>query len=197
VASSRNLSLDGGNPAHLPVVIGACDRTSVPLQRRVSLVGGCFDHDHGQVVLPCSSSLRAFALVLLAGVHRASARRVGLRRGVDDGLRRICCDGRIPAGQRWRGFRRLHGSSAGWRRKRRGWRNHFAKTLIEALPAGDTIGLIPSALPGAGIDMFRKGVDSSQRDDFTIPPTIIGKAPTTGWSNELVWRKTTAASSRA
>jgi hypothetical protein len=48
--------------------------------------------------------------------------------------------------------------------------DHFAKTLIEALPEGDTIGLIPSAFPGAGIDMFRKGVDSTQRDDFFIPP---------------------------
>jgi hypothetical protein len=48
--------------------------------------------------------------------------------------------------------------------------DRFAKTLIEALPEGDTIGLIPVALPGAGIDMFRKGVTSPQRGDFFIPP---------------------------
>ncbi len=48
--------------------------------------------------------------------------------------------------------------------------DHFAKTLIEALPAGDTIGLIPCGIPGVDIDFFRKGVVSSRRDEFTIPP---------------------------
>lgn len=48
--------------------------------------------------------------------------------------------------------------------------DHFAKTLIEALPAGDTIGLVPCAIPGVDIDFFVKGVVSARRGEFTIPP---------------------------
>jgi hypothetical protein len=48
--------------------------------------------------------------------------------------------------------------------------DHFAKTLIEALPEGDTIGLVPCAIPGVDIDFFRKGVVSSRRTEFQIPP---------------------------
>jgi hypothetical protein len=46
----------------------------------------------------------------------------------------------------------------------------FAKTLLEALPPGDTIGLVPCAIPGVDIDFFRKGVVSARRSEFTIPP---------------------------
>jgi hypothetical protein len=46
----------------------------------------------------------------------------------------------------------------------------FAKTLVEALPQGDTIGLVPCAIPGVDIDFFRKGVISARRDEFSIPP---------------------------
>ncbi|HEU5072983.1 MAG TPA: sialate O-acetylesterase, partial [Polyangiaceae bacterium] len=48
--------------------------------------------------------------------------------------------------------------------------DYFAKTLIEALPAGDTIGLVPCAIPGVDIDFFVKGVVSARRGEFTIPP---------------------------
>lgn len=48
--------------------------------------------------------------------------------------------------------------------------DYFAKTLIEALPAGDTIGLVPCAIPGVDIDFFVKGVISARRGEFTIPP---------------------------
>lgn len=48
--------------------------------------------------------------------------------------------------------------------------DHFAKTLIEALPAGDTIGLVPCAIPGVDIDFFVKGAISQRRGEFTIPP---------------------------
>jgi hypothetical protein len=48
--------------------------------------------------------------------------------------------------------------------------DHFAKTLIEALPPGDTIGLVPCAIPGVDIDFFVKGVVSKRRSEFTIPP---------------------------
>jgi hypothetical protein len=46
----------------------------------------------------------------------------------------------------------------------------FAKTLVQALPSGDTIGLVPCAIPGVDIDFFRKGVVSARRSEFTIPP---------------------------
>jgi hypothetical protein len=48
--------------------------------------------------------------------------------------------------------------------------DHFAKTLIEAIPEGDTIGLVPCGIPGVDIDFFRKGVISSRRSEFEIPP---------------------------
>ena len=50
----------------------------------------------------------------------------------------------------------------------------FAKTLIDTsdkLGLGiDTIGLIPCAISGVDIDFFRKGVTSSRRSEFSIPP---------------------------
>ncbi len=48
--------------------------------------------------------------------------------------------------------------------------DHFAKTLLSALPEGDTIGLIPSGISGVDIDFFRKDVVSARRDEFSIPP---------------------------
>ncbi|MBN2196939.1 MAG: hypothetical protein JW751_29310 [Polyangiaceae bacterium] len=48
--------------------------------------------------------------------------------------------------------------------------DHFAKTLSEALPGGDTIGLVPCAIPGVDLDFFVKGVVSARRNEFTIPP---------------------------
>jgi hypothetical protein len=48
--------------------------------------------------------------------------------------------------------------------------DYFAKTLIDALPEGDTIGLVPCAIPGVDIDFFVKGVVSARRDEFAIPP---------------------------
>lgn len=45
--------------------------------------------------------------------------------------------------------------------------DYFAKTLIESLPEGYTIGLVPTAVNGAPIDVFRKGVP---RPGWTLPP---------------------------
>ena len=48
--------------------------------------------------------------------------------------------------------------------------DYFAKTLVEGLPAGDTVGLVPCAIPAVDIDFFRRGVISSRRDEFVSPP---------------------------
>jgi len=45
--------------------------------------------------------------------------------------------------------------------------DYFAKTLIESLPADYTIGLVPCAVNGAPIDLFRKGV---ARTGYDLPP---------------------------
>lgn len=37
--------------------------------------------------------------------------------------------------------------------------DYFAKTLIEKLPEGDTIGLVPCALSGQAVEVFSKGTD--------------------------------------
>jgi hypothetical protein len=47
--------------------------------------------------------------------------------------------------------------------------DYFAKTLAEALPDA-TIGLVPDAIAGVDIDIFRKGVVSQRRDEFFLPP---------------------------
>jgi hypothetical protein len=45
----------------------------------------------------------------------------------------------------------------------------FARTLAAAYP-GKTIGLVPCAISGVDIDYFRKGVVSTRRSQFRIPP---------------------------
>ena len=45
--------------------------------------------------------------------------------------------------------------------------DNFAKTLIQSLPASASIGLVPCAVNGAPIDVFRKGVP---RPGWTLPP---------------------------
>ncbi|HLV66741.1 MAG TPA: sialate O-acetylesterase [Polyangiaceae bacterium] len=45
--------------------------------------------------------------------------------------------------------------------------DYFAKTLIESLPEGYTIGLVPCAVNGAPIDLFRKGM---KRTGWQLPP---------------------------
>ncbi|WP_438028219.1 sialate O-acetylesterase [Sorangium sp. So ce233] len=47
--------------------------------------------------------------------------------------------------------------------------DYFAKTLAEAYPTA-TIWLVPNAIAGVDIDFFRKGVRSSRRGEFRIPP---------------------------
>jgi hypothetical protein len=47
--------------------------------------------------------------------------------------------------------------------------DYFGKTLASAYPEA-TIGLVPCAIAGVDIDFFRKGVVSSRRDEFRIPP---------------------------
>lgn len=45
--------------------------------------------------------------------------------------------------------------------------DYFAKTLIQSLPEGYSIGLVPLAVNGAPMDVFRKGVP---RPGWTLPP---------------------------
>lgn len=59
----------------------------------------------------------------------------------------------------------LHSSWAGL-----GPGDYFAKTLIDALPENYSIGLVPCGISGVDIDFFRKGVVSSRRNEFSIPP---------------------------
>lgn len=47
--------------------------------------------------------------------------------------------------------------------------DYFAKTLAEAYPTAN-IWLVPNAINGVDIDFFRKGVRSSRRGEFRIPP---------------------------
>ncbi|MEY4547015.1 MAG: hypothetical protein RL685_3210 [Pseudomonadota bacterium] len=47
--------------------------------------------------------------------------------------------------------------------------DYFAKTLADALP-NVTIGLVPDAIAGVDIDIFRKGVVSQRRGEFFLPP---------------------------
>ena len=67
----------------------------------------------------------------------------------------------------------LHGCNEGL-----GPGDYFAKTLIDTsdkLELGiDTIGLIPCAISGVDISYFSKGVTSSRRKDFKIPPVDSG-----------------------
>lgn len=56
----------------------------------------------------------------------------------------------------------LHGCDAGV-----GPGDHFARTLIQSLPDGYTIGLVPFGVNGAPIDVFRKGVP---RPGWELPP---------------------------
>ncbi len=47
--------------------------------------------------------------------------------------------------------------------------DYFGKAMAEAWPNAE-IGLVPCAISGVDIDFFRKGVVSSRRDEFEIPP---------------------------
>jgi hypothetical protein len=47
--------------------------------------------------------------------------------------------------------------------------DYFGKTLADALPNA-TIGLVPDAIAGVDIDIFRKGVVSARRGEFFLPP---------------------------
>ncbi|WP_437512075.1 sialate O-acetylesterase [Sorangium sp. So ce1099] len=58
----------------------------------------------------------------------------------------------------------LHGCGAGV-----GPGDYFARTLAEAYPTAN-IWLVPNAISGVDIDFFRKGVRSSRRGEFRIPP---------------------------
>lgn len=48
--------------------------------------------------------------------------------------------------------------------------DYFAKTLIKKMPANVTIGLVPLGINGVDIDFFLKGVVSTRRAEFKIPP---------------------------
>jgi hypothetical protein len=58
----------------------------------------------------------------------------------------------------------LHGCAGGL-----GPGDYFGKAVARAHPEA-RIGLIPCAIPGVDIDFFRKGVVSSRRGEFAIPP---------------------------
>jgi hypothetical protein len=53
--------------------------------------------------------------------------------------------------------------------------DYFAKTLADALP-NNTIGLVPDAIAGVDIDIFRKGVVSARRSEFVLPPDNQGSS---------------------
>jgi hypothetical protein len=48
--------------------------------------------------------------------------------------------------------------------------DYFGKTLADALPQEVTIGIVGNAISGVDIDFFRKGVTSTRRGQFRIPP---------------------------
>ncbi len=48
--------------------------------------------------------------------------------------------------------------------------DNFAKTVLAAMPANVTIGLVPCGINGVDIDFFLKGVVSKRRKEFQIPP---------------------------
>jgi hypothetical protein len=62
-------------------------------------------------------------------------------------------------------FPPLHGCSGGL-----GPGDYFGKMMADSLPLTDTIGLIPCAIPGVDIEYFMKGVVSTRRNEFSIPP---------------------------
>jgi len=68
----------------------------------------------------------------------------------------------------------LHGCEAGL-----GPGDYFARTVARSFPEAK-IGLIPCAIPGVDIDFFRKGVVSSRRREFKIPPD-------NHWSGAYEW----------
>ncbi len=57
--------------------------------------------------------------------------------------------------------------------------DNFGKALADAFPNA-TIGLVPNAISGVDIDFFRKGVVSSRRNEFQIPPD-------NHWSGAYEW----------
>jgi hypothetical protein len=48
--------------------------------------------------------------------------------------------------------------------------DYFGKMLLDSIRDDIKIGFIPCALSGVDIDFFRKGIKSSRRSEFTIPP---------------------------
>jgi hypothetical protein len=68
----------------------------------------------------------------------------------------------------------LHSCSAGV-----GPGDTFARRMAEAYPEA-IIGLVPCAISGVDIDFFRKGVVSSRRNEFRIPPD-------NHWSGAYEW----------
>jgi len=48
--------------------------------------------------------------------------------------------------------------------------DYFGKMMADSLPSTDTIGLIPCAISGVDIAFFQKGVTSTRRSEFSIPP---------------------------
>jgi hypothetical protein len=48
--------------------------------------------------------------------------------------------------------------------------DYFGKTLLDSIRGDISIGFIPCAISGVDIDFFRKGIVSSRRGEFYIPP---------------------------
>ncbi len=48
--------------------------------------------------------------------------------------------------------------------------DYFAKTLLQNMPEEISLGLVPCAISGVDLDFFMKGVVSSRRAEFKIPP---------------------------
>lgn len=48
--------------------------------------------------------------------------------------------------------------------------DYFARTLIEKMPEDVTIGLVPLGICGIDLDFYMKGIVSTRRSEFKIPP---------------------------
>jgi hypothetical protein len=76
-----------------------------------------------------------------------------------------CTNLGLTYNQIYTAFPPLHGCNGGL-----GPGDYFGKMMADSLPLTDTIGLIPCAIAGVDIEYFMKGVVSTRRNEFSIPP---------------------------
>ena len=76
-----------------------------------------------------------------------------------------CTNLGLTYNQIYTAFPPLHGCNGGL-----GPGDYFGKMMADSLPLTDTIGLIPCAIAGVDIEYFMKGIVSTRRNEFSIPP---------------------------